>query len=118
MQERREPTPEVVREEILHAKRLREHQKCEVTMLREDKNTNGKRNLETQITRKKAKNLSKKKKKLERLQEGSSEDFAERRLAEIEPRRNSRTTQKRNSTWRSYMIVGGVLTIRMTLQNG
>ena len=38
-------------------------------MLREDKNKNGKRNLETQITRKKARKLSKKKAKLEKLQE-------------------------------------------------
>jgi hypothetical protein len=37
-------------------------------MLREDKNTNGKRNPETQIIGKKATKLSKKKAKLERLQ--------------------------------------------------
>jgi hypothetical protein len=69
MQERRAPTPEVVREEILHSKPLRDPQQCEVTMLREDKNKNGKRNPETQITGKKARKLSKKKAKLERLQE-------------------------------------------------
>ena len=50
MKERRAHTPELVREEILHLKPLREHQQCEVTMLREDKNKNGKRNPETQIT--------------------------------------------------------------------
>jgi hypothetical protein len=38
-------------------------------MLREDKNENGKRNPETWITRKKARKLSKKKAKLEKLQE-------------------------------------------------
>jgi hypothetical protein len=38
-------------------------------MLREDKNTNGKRNPKTQIIGKKARNLSKKKSKLEILQE-------------------------------------------------
>jgi hypothetical protein len=38
-------------------------------MLREDKNKNGKRNPETQITEKKARKLSKKKAKLEILQE-------------------------------------------------
>jgi hypothetical protein len=69
MQEIRESTPEVVRDERLHVKILREHQQREVTMLREDKNTNGKRNPETQITRKKARKLSKKKEKLERLHE-------------------------------------------------
>jgi hypothetical protein len=37
-------------------------------MPREDNNQNGKRNAETQITRKKARNLSKKKVKLEKLQ--------------------------------------------------
>jgi hypothetical protein len=38
-------------------------------MLRENKNKNGKRNLETQIKGKKARNLSKKKAKLEKLWE-------------------------------------------------
>jgi hypothetical protein len=38
-------------------------------MLREDKNQNGKRNPVTQITRKKARNVSKNKAKLEKLQE-------------------------------------------------
>jgi hypothetical protein len=36
-------------------------------MLREENNTNGKRNLENQITGKKARKLSKKKEKLEKL---------------------------------------------------
>jgi hypothetical protein len=40
-------------------------------MLRKDKNKNGKRNPETQITRKKARKLSKKKSKLEKLLEVS-----------------------------------------------
>jgi hypothetical protein len=48
---------------------LKEPQQCEVTTLREDKNKNGKRNPETQITGKKEKNLSKKKEKLKKLQE-------------------------------------------------
>jgi hypothetical protein len=48
---------------------LKDPQQCKVTMLREDKNKNGKRNPEAQITRKKDKNLSKKKAKLEKLQE-------------------------------------------------
>jgi hypothetical protein len=38
-------------------------------MLKEDKNKNGKRNIETHITGKKARKLSKKKSKLEKLQE-------------------------------------------------
>jgi hypothetical protein len=40
-----------------------------VTTLRENKNENGKRNPVTQVTGKKARNLSKKKEKLEKLQE-------------------------------------------------
>jgi hypothetical protein len=50
---------------------LREHQQCEVTTLRENKNKNGKRNPKTHITGKKARNLGKKKEKLEILQEVS-----------------------------------------------
>jgi hypothetical protein len=69
MQDRRAPTPEIVREEVSHLDPLKDPQQCEVTTLREDKNKNGKRNPVTQITGKKARNLSKKKAKLERLQE-------------------------------------------------
>jgi hypothetical protein len=62
VQESREPTPE--RKEVLP---LNDPQQCEVTMLREDTNKNRKRNLVTQITGKKAKNLSKRKAQLEKL---------------------------------------------------
>jgi hypothetical protein len=48
---------------------LKDPQQCEVHLLGEKKNKNGKRNPETQITGKKARNLSKKKEKLETLQE-------------------------------------------------
>jgi hypothetical protein len=41
------PTPEIVREEVLPLNPLKDPHQCEVTMLREDKNKNGKRNLET-----------------------------------------------------------------------
>jgi hypothetical protein len=69
MQERRAPTPKVAREEVLHSNPLEDTQQCEFTMLRENKNKNGKRNLETKITGKKARKLSKKKEKLEKLKE-------------------------------------------------
>jgi hypothetical protein len=69
MQESRAPTPETVREEVLSSNLGKDPQQCEVTMLRKDKNKNGKRNPETQITGKKARKLSKKKEKLEKLQE-------------------------------------------------
>jgi hypothetical protein len=48
---------------------VKDPQKCEVTILRENKNKNGKRNPMTQVTGKKDKNLSKKKEKIEKLQE-------------------------------------------------
>jgi phosphohistidine phosphatase SixA len=68
MQERSISTQEVVREGILTSEPVRAHQQCEVTTLGEDKNKNRKRILETtretQITRKKARNLSKNKSKL------------------------------------------------------
>jgi hypothetical protein len=41
MQERRIPTLELIREGVSNP--LRAHQQCEVTMLGEDKNKNGKR---------------------------------------------------------------------------
>jgi hypothetical protein len=73
MQERRIPTLDLIREEVLTLNPLRAHQQCEVTMLGEDKNRNGKRIpetvRETQITGKKERKLSKKKSKLEKLQE-------------------------------------------------
>ena len=67
MQERRETTPEIIREEVLHSNPLKYPQQCEVTTLREDKNENGKRNPRTQIKGKKARNLNEKKEKLEKL---------------------------------------------------
>jgi hypothetical protein len=63
------PTLEIVREEVLPLNPLKEHHLCKVTMLREDTNKNGKRNPETQMIGKKARNLSFKKEKLEKLQE-------------------------------------------------
>ena len=69
MQESRAPTPETVREEVLSSNLVKYPQQCEVTMLRKDKNNNGKRNLDMQITGKKARKLNKKKEKLEKLQE-------------------------------------------------
>jgi hypothetical protein len=38
MHERREPTLEVIREEVFHLNPVNDPQQCEVTMLREDKN--------------------------------------------------------------------------------
>jgi hypothetical protein len=69
MQKSREPTPKTVREEVLSSNLVKDPQQCEVTMLRKDKNNNGKRNPEMQITRKKDRNLRKKKSKLAKLQE-------------------------------------------------
>jgi hypothetical protein len=48
---------------------LEDPQQCEVDTLRENKNENGKRNQETQIIGRKERKLSKKKAKLEKLQE-------------------------------------------------
>jgi hypothetical protein len=58
MQESREPTPK--REEVLPSKPLKDPQQCEVTILKTDKNKNGKRNPEMHIAGKKSRKLSKK----------------------------------------------------------
>jgi hypothetical protein len=60
------PTPE--REGVLLSDTTKESQQREVTMPRGDKNQNGKRNTETKITWKKDRKVSKKKEKLENLQ--------------------------------------------------
>jgi hypothetical protein len=67
VQESRVPTPD--REEVLPLNPTKDHQQCEFTMPRGDKNQNGKRNTKTHIIGKKARNLNKKKEKLEKLQE-------------------------------------------------
>jgi hypothetical protein len=69
MQESREPTLETIREDVLPSNPVKIPQQCEVTMPKGDKNKNGNRNPETQLTGKKSRNLSKKKSKLETLQE-------------------------------------------------
>jgi hypothetical protein len=60
------PTPD--REEVLALTPKKYHQPREVTMLKGDKNQNEKRNTENKITGKKARKLSKKRKKIEKLQ--------------------------------------------------
>jgi hypothetical protein len=73
MQEESKSIHEVIRKEVLPLNPLKVHQQHKATMLREDKNKNGKRNLEivreAQIIINKARKLSKKKDKLENLQE-------------------------------------------------
>jgi hypothetical protein len=69
LQEESISTQEVIRQEVLPLNPLKYHQQREATTLREDKNKNRKRNPETKITGKKARKLSKKKSKLEKLQE-------------------------------------------------
>jgi hypothetical protein len=54
--------------EVLPLISRKEPQQCEVTMPKEYKNQNGKRNSETKLTGKKARKLSKKRDKLEKLQ--------------------------------------------------
>jgi hypothetical protein len=44
MQERRAPTLEIVRKEVLPSNPLKDPQQCKVSTLRENKNENGKRN--------------------------------------------------------------------------
>jgi hypothetical protein len=66
-QESRAPTPD--KKEVLHSNPMKDHQQCEVTLPREYKNQNEKRNPVNQIIGEKARKLSKKKVKLEKLQE-------------------------------------------------
>jgi hypothetical protein len=64
------------KEEVSPSNLRKEFQQREVTMLKEDKNQNGKRHTETKLTGKKARKLSKKRDKIEKLQkvpEGTSQ---------------------------------------------
>jgi hypothetical protein len=68
------PTPE--REDVLLSDPMKESQQREVTMPKGDNNKNEKRNTEMKITGKKARKLSKKRAKIEKLQkvpEGTSQ---------------------------------------------
>jgi hypothetical protein len=68
------PTPD--KEEVLPLNLRKESQQREVTLPKGDKNQNGKRNTKTKLTGKKARKLSKKKAKIEKLQkvlEGTSQ---------------------------------------------
>jgi hypothetical protein len=62
----RTPTPD--REDVLLSDSMKESQQREVTMLKGDKNQNGKRITETNTTGKEDKNLSNKRENIERLQ--------------------------------------------------
>jgi hypothetical protein len=83
MQEESMSTQDLVSKEVLPLNPLKEHQQREVTMLRKDKHKNGKRNPETQITGKKARKLSKKKAKLEKLQEAPEKTSQEADLQKL-----------------------------------
>jgi hypothetical protein len=68
--------PTLDREEVLPLNPRKESQQCEVTMPRGDKNQNGRRNTEMKLIGKKARKLSKKRTKIEKLQkvpEGNSQ---------------------------------------------
>jgi hypothetical protein len=60
------PLPD--KDEVLPLISRKESQECEVTMPKEDKNQNGKRNMETKLTKNKDRKLSKKKSKIKKLQ--------------------------------------------------
>jgi hypothetical protein len=67
--------PTLDQEEILPLNLRKESQQCEVTMPKEDKNQNGKRNTEMKLTGKKDRKLSKKGGKIDKIQkvpEGTS----------------------------------------------
>jgi hypothetical protein len=78
-------TQDLVRKEVLSSNPLKEHQQCEATRLRESKNKNGKRNLETRIIGNKARNLSKKKAKLEKLWKITKKTLQETDLQNLNP---------------------------------
>ena len=59
--------PTLDREEVFPLNPMKDHQQREVTMLKGDKNQNGKRNTEKKIIGKKARNLSKKREKIEKF---------------------------------------------------
>ena len=59
------PIPD--KEEVSPSNLRKEYQQREVTMPKEDKNQNGKRYTETKLTRNKARKLSKKRDKIEKL---------------------------------------------------
>jgi hypothetical protein len=64
------------KEEVLPLNPRKESQQCAVTMLKEDKNQNGKIHTESKLTGKKDRKLSKKRDKIEKLQnipEGTSQ---------------------------------------------
>ena len=90
MQERIMSTQEVLREGILTLNPLRAHQQCEVTTLGEDKNKNGKRNPETQITGKNARNLNRKKSKLQEAIEKIKKELRDLIFRKIDQLREER----------------------------
>jgi hypothetical protein len=68
--------PTLDKGEVLPLNPRKESQQCEVTMSKDDKNRNGKMNIETKLTGKKDRKLCKQKAKIEKLQkvpEGTSQ---------------------------------------------
>jgi hypothetical protein len=81
----------------------KESQQHEVTMPKEDKNQNGKRNNETKIIGKKDRNLGKKRAKVKKLQ--NRRNFVEGKFAKLELRRDIRITLHGTFPWRRDIVV-------------
>jgi hypothetical protein len=76
------PIPDT--DEVLPLMSRKESYQCEVTLPKEDKNQNGKRNSETKLSGKKARKLSKKRAKIEKLQKVPRGNFAEGKIEKLE----------------------------------
>jgi hypothetical protein len=105
------PTPD--KEEVLPLNPSKESQQCKVTMPKEDKNQNGKRNTETELTGRKARKLSKKRSKIEKLQK-----VPEGKFAKLELRWDIRIASHGTLPWKRNIVVGNSIAIRPTPQMG
>jgi hypothetical protein len=82
------------KKEVLPLNPRKESQQREVTMSKENKNQNGKRNTETKLTRKKAIKLSKKRDKIKKLL-----TYPKGKFAKLELRRDISTVTHGTSPW-------------------
>jgi hypothetical protein len=105
-------------DEVLPLISRKESQQREVTMPKEDKNQNGKRNIEIKLTGKNARKLSKKRANIEKLQKDPEGNFAEIKFEKLELRWDIRTTSHGTSPWQSNITVGNSISIRLTPQTG
>jgi hypothetical protein len=98
------------KEKVLPLNPRKESQQRAVTMLKDDKNRNGKETTETRLTGKKARKLSKKRDKIYRI---FQRELRRKKICRIGASSGYQNMTHGTSPWRSNIVVGADISVRL-----